>query len=126
VKSKKDRVDMFEIFKDIHRYDRKEHARHKKALQAQQERYRQVPDKFVCLALQHKTQDYIATVKEQPQQAVFVEAFSEKSNFDQEPSSIPDHILNKLKVPFNRSQTMTFSSPKAKNDMILQMSAALR
>ena len=37
------------------------------------------PDRFVCLALQHKTLDYIAVLKEQPKQAVFVDAVPDYS-----------------------------------------------
>lgn len=61
------------------------------------------PDYFVCLALQHKTLDYIAVVKEQPKQAVFVDAVPDYYS-QQDTHEITDNKLYGLKSILAKSQ----------------------
>ena len=70
---------MFDIFEDYKKQRNLENRVYEWFRQAAQPAF---PDSFVCLALQHKTLDYIAVVKDQPKQAVFIEAVP---NFSEQP-----------------------------------------
>ena len=64
-------VDAFDIFDQ---YDLQSNLEQRRKAWLKEVSRPTLPDQFICLALQHKTQDFIAVVKDQPKQAVFVEA----------------------------------------------------